>query len=449
MKQKQKASGKQLYRAAQTLFKTNYPTTYQLTYILNHSNPVNYALAYHTANNHPITFDIPNYNYAKAVGHRPWQKEILEANCDIDKKEVVTMKSRQLGMSEVGVMVMFYLCDVYSFDGLRLAYAFPTIRQIQDFKKSRIDNQITSGYYQTLIDKYNNSQNQMSIRDSRVFFRTASKPDTLEGLNLNVIMYDEYERYAGSASESSGEGSLKGDNKYALVRRWSTPSAPDFGTDKKYKASDQRVWLIKCEHCGYEQEMDFKKNIEIVDEDGIDTGIGEVKPGSTRYVCQKCHQNLEASRWYNGRWVAKYPSRSNVGFFVSQLNAVWLTSDQVYSDSLNANSRQLFYNYTLGKPYQDTSLVLTSNDILNNMRPDLPTDQTIRGDYSLISVGIDWGQHYHHVVVLGCRANGIWDVIHLQRIVKSNGVEHLEEDLRQIIMLLNQFDPDIILPDIG
>ena len=33
------------------------------------------------------------------------------------------------------------------------------------------------------------------------------------------------ERYAGSSAESSGMESLKSDNKYALIRRWSTPKA--------------------------------------------------------------------------------------------------------------------------------------------------------------------------------------------------------------------------------
>jgi len=42
-------------------------------------------------------------------------------------------------------------------------------------------------------------------------------------VDLNGIFMDEYERYYGSAAEGSGMESLKSDNKYALVRRWSTP----------------------------------------------------------------------------------------------------------------------------------------------------------------------------------------------------------------------------------
>lgn len=61
-------------------------------------SPVNYALKNHSAKGHPVTFDIPNYNYSKAVGHRPWQKEIIKESTNIDNKEVNIIKSRQLGL---------------------------------------------------------------------------------------------------------------------------------------------------------------------------------------------------------------------------------------------------------------------------------------------------------------------------------------------------------------
>lgn len=198
-------------------------TPQQVSYALSVLSPINYALSYHTVKGHPITFTIPDYNYSKASGHRPWQMEMLRAITDINNKEVNIIKSRQLGLSELAVMGLLYLADVYSYDALKLLYAFPTISSVRDFKKSRIDPQLANGYYSTLVDKDNNSLNQMSIRDSRIFFRTASKASSLEGVDLNAIWYDEYERVAGSAAEGSGEESLKSDNKYALIRRWSTP----------------------------------------------------------------------------------------------------------------------------------------------------------------------------------------------------------------------------------
>ncbi|MCT6889435.1 MAG: phage terminase large subunit family protein [Lactobacillus sp.] len=442
-------SGAQLLEATKNLFKTDTPTKEQLTYVINMASPINYALAYHTANNHPITFDVPGYDISKAAQHRPWQKEILKAVTDTNNKDVVIIKARQLGLSEVAVMAIMYLADYYSNEAINFLYSFPTYRQVNDFKKGRIDTQISNGYYSNIIDKNNNSLSQMSIRNSRIYFRTASKASAVEGVNLDGIFYDEFERYAGTNGEESGAQSLKGNNRMGIIRRWSTPSVPDFGTDRLYRNSNQNVWLTKCEHCNKWQEIKFEENLKVVDEDLIDRTIGQVKPGATRYECKYCHKSLEASRWYNGQWVTKYPSRISVGFDISQLNAVWISSDQIYSEYLKSHSRQTFSNYVLGEAYQDSSLQITSDDIINNMRKDVPTDQTIRGNYRFISAGIDWGAHFHHLVVIGCRDNGVWDIIHLQQIAKSVGIEHIEEDLRQVIMVLNQFDPDIILPDLG
>lgn len=425
-------------------------TEQQIDYALSLLSPVNYALSYHTVKGHPITFSIPNYDYSRASGHRPWQMDMLKAITNTENKEVNIIKSRQLGLSELAVMGLLYMADVYSFDALKLLYAFPTISSVRDFKKSRIDPQLATGYYSTIVDKDNNSLNQMSIRDSRIFFRTASKASSLEGVDLNAIWYDEYERIAGGEAEGSGEESLKSDNKYALIRRWSTPSTNNFGIDKKYRQSDQHVWLIKCEHCGFWQEMSFDKNIKIIDESLIDRMANVVRPNATMYVCQKCGKSLESSRWYNGSWVTKYPnSGRSVGYYISQLDAVWLSSDQIYGNSLKANSKQLFYNYTLGMPYQDTSLEFIDSDVDSHTRNYLPEDLGNRGDYAKIAVGIDWGTAYHHIVVIGLRSNGLWDVIHLERVKATNDVEHIEEDLRQVIQILYRYEPDIVLPDMG
>lgn len=50
---------------------------------------------------------------------------------------------------------------------------------------------------------------------------------------------------------------------------------------------------------------------------------------------------------------------------------------------------------------------------------------------------------------MGMRENGVWDLIHLEQVDTSKGVEHIEEDLQQVIKILLRYDPDIILPDIG
>lgn len=226
-------------------------------------------------------------------------------------------------------------------------------------------------------------------------------------------------------------------------------SVSNYGIHRKYEAGNQNAWLIKCEHCGHYQEMDFEKNIKIKDESLIDRRINVVKPHATEYVCQKCGKSLESSRWYNGSWVPKFADRDIASFYISQLDAVWISSDKLYEKSLNAVSKQLFYNYTLGMPFENASLSITEDDVYNNARADMPLPVTNRGDYAYISIGLDWGTDFHHMIILGMRSNGTWDILNMHRIRASHGVENLEKDLDQVLMLLFQYQPDIICPDIG
>lgn len=55
----------------------------------------------------------------------------------------------------------------------------------------------------------------------------------------------------------------------------------------------------------------------------------------------------------NGEWVAKYPERTKDGggirgYSISQMNAVWITADDLKRKELATPSKQAFYNYMLG-----------------------------------------------------------------------------------------------------
>lgn len=232
-----------------------------------------------------------------------------------------------------------------------------------------------------------------------------------------------------------------------MLRRWSTPTVQNYRIDQLYKESDQRMWFHKCPHCGYEQVLDFDKNIKLVNKDGIDIIGKNVLPGTYQYVCQKCGKPLD--RWYSGHWepTATDVSGRNHGYSISQMDAVWITPDMLKREEMRSPSKQFFYNYLLGKPYEDKSLAFRADDVLNNIgdyeRP------ISRDGYVLVSAGIDWGQHFHHLVILGMTSTGEIHLIRLKQIPKSEGVEHIEEDLNMMVKEINQYQPDIIIADIG
>lgn len=264
-------------------------------------------------------------------------------------------------------------------------------------------------------------------------------------LTVDLLSLDEYDRLSGIAENSALESMQS--SKYQMVRRWSTPTVAHYAIDKKFEESDQRKWFIKCNHCGYEQVMDFDKNIKLVHPDGIDPIGRVVLPGTYEYVCQKCDKPLD--RWYGGHWETTNPGagRSH-GYKISQLDAVWISASKIKEKELQAPSKSSFYNYTIGEPYTDSSNKFLETDVLDNMNMD--SRPINRDDYSLVSAGIDYGEHIHSLVILGLRKDSRRiDVIDIKTFENATQVENLNKDINAIMQELIKFDPDVILPDSG
>jgi len=209
--------------------------------------------------------------------------------------------------------------------------------------------------------------------------------------------------------------------------------------------------MHKCDRCNHTQQLDYEDNIECLNENGVDVMAKTVKEGTFRFICSKCKEPMD--RWYNGVWVAKHPDRTadgggTRGYLITQMNAVWISADQLKRKELQAKSKQHFHNYVLGLPYQDVALAVQDKDVYDNIREDLPEPLMDRGNYRFISVGIDWGNR-HWCCVRGFRDNGLVDIIRAFSVERARGVANIEADLESIINQLIPYSPDIICADIG
>nr|AAS45252.1 large terminase [Bacillus phage 1102phi1-3] len=437
--------GKLITNVAEQTFGRTQITKEELAYLITMLNPSSYLLKYHTVKNHPITFQVSGRDSMRAMGHRPWQVDIIN---DQHPNKVI-IKSRQLGLSEIGVAEMLHFADTHSYAGVKCLYTFPTNRQMKDFVSTRLNPLLERGYYQSISDKTFDSLEKKKIRNSFLLFRSSSKGAAVEGVDIDYLSLDEYDRVSGSAEISATESMTS--SQFGILRRWSTPTVPDFGIHKAYVQSDQRVYMHRCEHCGCRQQLDYEKNIECVDESGVDVLAKTVKDGTFRFICQKCGKTLD--RWYNGEWVAEYPERTadgggTRGYLITQMNAVFISADQLKRKELEAKSKQHFYNYVLGFPFQDVALAVQDDDVYSNIREDLPEPLMNRGNYRFISVGIDWG-NFHWVTIRGFRDNGMIDLIRVFSVERARGVANIEADLENIINQITPYQPNIICADIG
>lgn len=251
-------------------------------------------------------------------------------------------------------------------------------------------------------------------------------------------------------------------SKFKIVNRWSTPSSPNTGIHRLFEQSDQNWYLHKCEHCNYYNQMSYEDydsssieaggNILTVNPEGIDLLAKTVVDGSFQFVCKKCGKPLD--RWYNGTWVPTFGERTKDGggtrgYMISQLNAVWVSADDLKRKELASLSKQSFYNYTLGYPYEDAKLAVSDSDVFNHTSEHLKPSPD-RGDYKFISVGVDWGNR-HWCSVHGVRANGQVDLINLFSVGKSAATDAtaIGADLEAIKVKLAPYNPDIIVADVG
>lgn len=439
----------------QTFGDSEYYTPEQFAYILDYLYPENYTLNHHRLSGGRITTRVPrkNLNFHAAQDRR-WQEQILS---DMHPN-VVVIKSRQLGITEMGIAKTLHWVDTFAHRRANAGYFFPTYRQLNDFTKTRFNTVLEDPYLKSIIGS-TNSQNVKAIRDAYIFFRTSSKPAAAEGLDLSEATIDEYDR-APEQSVQSIRNSLKG-NQLQYLLRFSTPSAPGIGVDRLYEFSDQWNWNYRCQHCGkinlisykdYDPTLPGEENgsIQLVNKDGINLAAKTVAEGTYRYVCKYCGKPLDRT---GGFWLPKYPERTTNnegvrGYFISQTNAVWITADALKTSELQSASKQEFYNYDLGLPYQDKKLAITPDDIYNHTTRIEPAKD--REDYSLITVGIDWGVQ-HSVVVYGMKENGNVDVINNFQVkdVGATDSTRIGADVREIIQKIEPYAPNLILADVG
>ena len=116
-------TGKELAKIAEETFGRKRITAKELAYVSDMMTPSSYLLRNHRVRNHPITFFVSGHNSEKAVAHRPWQTQIIN---DTHKQKAI-IKSRQLGLSEMGVGSMLHFADTRSYAAVKCLYTFPKL----------------------------------------------------------------------------------------------------------------------------------------------------------------------------------------------------------------------------------------------------------------------------------------------------------------------------------
>lgn len=302
-------------------------------------------------------------------------------------------KGSQLGLTEINVLrsIKGMLDGLYPQGVL---YLFPTQNDVSDFSKSRF-NPIISDNPQ--IAKHVQATDAVSIkrvRKSHLYLRGARSTGKIEGIKktssqlksvpVDRIVFDEVDEMEPIMVELGLERL-----GHSLVKEeiyLSTPSIPDFGIDRLYQESDQRVWMVKCSHCGHETCLEIE----------FPGCLLEQADGQVIRACKHCKKEIYPK---DGHWVARYPDRSKdlVGWWISQLNSAFVDPRRIlksFNDLSGRRQLQEFYNSKLGMAYVSAENRLTTQDIYANCGLELLQTH----DVGPSALGVDVGSMLHVVV---------------------------------------------------
>lgn len=392
-----------------------------------------WALKYKPLKNKPLTFKSTHNPYK----NRPWQRAILD---DTHPNKVVE-KSRQLGLSELSVTEVVHFLDCHP--QTKVMYTFPTYHQMNDFSVSRVSPVFRdSDYMRQLLSKEVNNVSTKKVGESYLFMRSSSSGSIGEGVDADSAYFDEYDRMQDNVEFAFQEG-LKS-SQYGYIRRFSTPTIPGRGVDALYQKSDQMRYIHTCPHCGYKQFLTAEDNIIQVKPHGVNNATQEIDDGTFIIGCKKCKKEL--NRWQEGEWVAMEPSIREIrGYLITQLDATWISADDIMRRKFNYTSKQLFHNYVLGQPYSATGLIVTESDVKASIR--LPRKVLQRThDYVGIVAGIDWGEP-SWMIVLGLKSGGQVDLLGIYW-AESDPAKPLS-DANMFTAILRAYQPNLIIADAG
>ena len=242
------------------------------------------------------------------VGHE-YQIEPMQSTARVR----VIRKGAQMGFSEIEVLRTIHgqINGRYPTGAL---YLFPTGDDVADFSRARFNPLIANN--PAAIGRYVRSTDSVNIKQigsSMLYLRSARATTMIQGLKADAsklrsvpadkVVYDEVDLMSGAMIDEALERMSHSTVKEEVYL--STPSIPNYGIDARYNASDQRVWLIRCEHCRHDTclELSFPECLK------------EKPDGKVYRACTHCGAEIFPRL---GRWVPQYPGREAEGSWISQ-----------------------------------------------------------------------------------------------------------------------------------
>jgi len=342
------------------------------------------------------------------------------------------IKGAQIGASEINVLKTLH-GHVHGRYNQGSLYLFPTRDDVKDFSKARFDPLIEQNPFIGAYVKNTDSQNIKKIGRGFLYLRgarstkqvggTKKSSSQLKSISVDRVVFDEFDEMEESMIELAQYRIAH--SKIGELIYLGTPTIPDYGIDKMYQQSDQRVWMVECPSCGKEASLDLE----------FPASIRRRLDGTAYRACIHCFAEVHPSK---GRWVPQYPDRSKdlVGWWISQLNSLYVDPTYIlnkYEDPPYGNLSEVM-NSTLGRAYIPAENRLTHADVYACCGND-PMAYKHEGPTCM---GVDIGSTLH-VVIAQRMSRKTLKVIHMGRYTSFNDLHDIARDFNVKSAVLDLF----------
>lgn len=316
----------------------------------------------------------------------------MDAIADPGVREVVVMKSAQVGWTEILLNVIGY--HVHQ-DPSPILLVQPTLEMAEAFSKDRLAPMVrdTPALHGKIADpKARDSGNTLlhkSFAGGRLTIAGANSPAGLASRPIRIVLFDEVDRFPTSAGTEGDPISLGVKRTRTFWNRkvlmGSTPTIKGSSRiEVAFDQSDQRYYFVPCTHCGEYQRLVWA-NVRWPDG----------RPEEAAYVCRHCGVELgeadKAEMLRQGEWRASQPSTGVAGFHISELYSPWSSWGEMAVSFLRAKklpeTLQAWINTSLGECWEDSGERLEGGALAARVESYVPDH--VPAGVRLVTLGTD------------------------------------------------------------
>lgn len=351
----------------------------------------------------------------------PYLTEIMNTcGPDHPAERVVIKKSAQIGYSEALTNVLGALIDTAPGPAMVI---HPTVDAAKNWATEKLDATIkaTRRLRDKIVEQVSRDGAGSTTKRKRfpggfLIITGANSTRELRQRSVRYLIKDDWSDWPLEIDDQGDPDAMaeartigfQSSGNVKIIEGSTPTNAATCRVSRSYDASDRRIYLVPCPHCGHEQELRF-----FADENGAG-GLrwDDDDPLTTRYVCEACgaliaenqkRRMIEAGRWHaTMSGPGRYP-----GFSINSLYSPFTTWARVVERYIKAKDEtaklKVWTNLDLGQPWKERGDAPLAKDIQERAE-DYPPGVVPPGAL-IVTIGCDVQKTgiYYEVIAWGPR----------------------------------------------